>query len=54
MLEKPEFEITEKAGLAGKKCIIWGKEGYSADDFLENNGENIMVSSRKTQKQKTK
>ena len=37
LLEKLEFEITEKAGLAGKKITIWGKEGYSADGFLENN-----------------
>ena len=41
LLEKPEFDITEKAGLAGKKYIIWGKDGYSPDGFLNNNRKNI-------------
>ena len=41
LLEKPEFEITEKAGLVGKKYIIWGKEGYSADGFLNNNRKKL-------------
>ena len=40
-LEKPEFDITEKAGLAGKKYIILGKAGYSADGFLNNNRKNL-------------
>ena len=42
LFEKPEFEITEKVGLAGKKIIIWGKEGYFPVEFFrENEKKNI-------------
>ena len=47
-LEKDEFKITEKPGLAGKRITIWGKEGYSAEGFLNNNRKNITDILKKT------
>ena len=41
LFEKPEFEITERVGFAGKKIIIWGKEGYFPVDFFRENEKNI-------------
>ena len=54
LLEKSEFDITEKAGLAGKKYIIWGKEGYSANGFLNNNRKNIIDIFKKNTETKDK
>ena len=42
LLKKPEFEITEKRGLAGTKFTVFGKEGYSAESFLKNNRKSII------------
>ena len=47
MLEKPEFELEEIAGLGGSTFVIRGKEGYSAEGFLKNVNEKTVEILRK-------